>query len=288
MAKTASAGFTQFLNWLTPSDAERTKASLHRASIDAKLEQKFGLYKMFESGSFKHGTGVSGKSDVDLFASLESARPTLSTSTLTAVKLTLQERFPSTYIHVSRPAVVLEFGGGYERVEVIPSYAAENHDVGMRYKIPGVTSEWMDSTPKAHLDYVNASNKAPVQGGAKGLARLLKAWKYYRNVPISSFYLEMRAAEYMRGQSSLYYYMDLYYVLNSLKSHNLAAMNDPTGKTGRIYACSSDANFSDARSKLVTAVNRAKRGMDSTQNDELKDAFEAWDLLFAGEFPAYY
>lgn len=288
MAKTASEGFNQFLGWLTPSESERAKATSHRASIEAKLEQKFGLYKMFESGSFKHGTGVSSKSDVDLFASLKTTRPELANSTLTAVKSALQERFPSTYIHISRPAVVLEFGGGYERVEVIPAYAAENHEVGMRYKIPGVTTEWMDSTPKAHLDYVNGSNKAPVQGGAKGLARLLKAWKYYRNVPISSFYLEMRAAEYMRDQKSLVYYMDLYYALNRLKSYDLAAVNDPTGKTGRIKACSSDANFTDARSKLSTAVSRAKRGMDSAQNGDLKDAFEAWDLLFNGEFPAYY
>lgn len=288
MAKTASEGFTQFLGWLTPSETERAKAAAHRASIEAKLEQKFGLYRMFESGSFKHGTGVSGKSDVDLFASLKSTRTSLGSSTLTAVKSALQERFPSTYIHISRPAVVLEFGGGYERVEVIPAFAEAALGVGLRYKIPGVTTEWMDSTPRAHLDYVNDSNKAPVQGGAKGLARLLKAWKYYRNVPISSFYLEMRAAQYMRDQSSLIYHMDLYYALKSLKSHDLAAMNDPTGKTGRIHACSSDANYKDARSKLSTAVSRAKRGMDSAQGGDLQDAFEAWSLLFNGEFPAYY
>ncbi len=36
--------------------------------------------------------------------------------------------------------------------------------------------------------------------------------------------------------------------IRALRERALAAMNDPTGKTGRIYACSSDANFSDARS----------------------------------------
>lgn len=288
MAKTASEGFDQFLGWLIPSDAERAHATSHRASIESKLESEFGLWRMFESGSFKHGTGVSQKSDVDLFASLKSDRPSLSSSTLSAVKSALQARFPSTQIYVARPAVVLNFGSGYERVEVIPAFPAESQDTGMRYKIPGVTTEWMDSTPKAHLDYVNASNKVPVVGGAKGLARLLKAWKYYRDVPISSFYLEMRAAEYMRTQSSLVYYMDLYYVLRNLQSHSLASMNDPTGKTGRIHACSSDANYTIARSRLDTAVSRAKRGMDSAYGSDLEDAFEAWDLLFNGKFPVYY
>lgn len=289
MARTAADGFDTFLGWLTPSAAEREKASSHRASIYAKLNDRFGLYRMFESGSFKHGTGVSGHSDVDYFASLKSDRPSLSSSTLTAVKNALQERFPSTYIHVARPGVVLEFGGGYERVEVIPAYAlAKLSDGSMQFKIPGVTTEWLDSTPEAHLSYVNESNQKPTKGAAKSLARLAKAWKYYRNVPISSFYLEMRAAAYMREQTYLDWPLDLYYYLNSLKSNGLAAMNDPTGSTGRIEPCSSAANKTDALSKLDTAVTRASRGKDHYQAGQIKEAFEAWDLLFNGHFPAYY
>lgn len=102
MARTAADGFDTFLGWLTPSAAEREKASSHRASIYAKLNDRFGLYRMFESGSFKHGTGVSGHSDVDYFASLKSDRPSLSSSTLTAVKNALQERFPE-HVHTRGP-----------------------------------------------------------------------------------------------------------------------------------------------------------------------------------------
>ncbi|SHH31493.1 hypothetical protein SAMN05443575_3693 [Jatrophihabitans endophyticus] len=289
MARTAAEGFETFLGRLTPSESEREKASSHRASIYAKLDDRFGLYRMFESGSFKHGTGVSGKSDVDFFVSLKTSRPSLASSTLTSVKNALQDRFPSTYIHTSRPGVVLEFGGGYERVEVIPAYAQEKlSDGSMRFKIPGVTSEWLDSTPEAHFGYVNDSNSLPRRGAAKSLARLAKAWKYYRNVPISSFYLEMRAASYMRAQTYLDWPLDLYYFLNSLQSHELAAMNDPTGNTGRIEPCSSTTNKIDAKSKLDTAVNRALRAKDYYKDGRIRDAFDAWDLLFNGNFPAYY
>lgn len=288
MAKTAAEGFNTFLGWITPSDIERSKASTHRGEIEAKLEAKFGLYRMFESGSFRHGTGVSGNSDVDLFASLKSIKPMYGSSALSAVRDALKDRFPSTYIHVATPAVVLDFGGGYERVEVIPAYLLESVGDHIKYSIPGVTSEWMQSTPEAHLAYVNESNTIPTTGKAKALARLMKAWKYYRNVPISSFYLEMRAASYMRRQSTVVYWMDLYMLLKELQDIALASMNDPTGTTGRINAYSSDALKHDALSKLDRAVIRARRAYDAAAEGDLKTAFEQWDLLFNGQFPSYY
>lgn len=289
MAKTVDEAFNIFIDRLIPSESERSKAASHRQTIYNKLDSEFGLYRMFESGSFKHGTGISGKSDVDYFVSLKTPRPTYASSSLAAVRDALKERFPYTYIHTSRPAVVLEFGQGYERVEVIPAYADVSTDDGMRFDIAGVSTEWMESTPEAHLKYVNScNNKTGVKGGAKQLARLAKAWKYYRNVPISSFYLEMRAAQYMATQSSIIYPMDLCFFLNSLQRSSLADMNDPTGKTGRIKACSSEANYIDARSKLATAAVRANKALELNKNGKISEAFDQWDLVFNGNFPAYY
>lgn len=290
MATTVGAGFKEFLVDITPSSTERAKASSHRASIQAKLDDKFGLYRMFESGSFKHGTGVSGHSDVDYFVSLKTTRPVYSSSTLTAVRDALVERFPSTYIHSSRPAVVLEFGQGYERVEVIPAYYKDRVAASgnAKFSIPGVIEEWLESTPETHLKYVNdCNNKVGVKGGAKALARLAKAWKYYRNVPISSFYLEMRAAAYMATQSSIIYPLDVHYFFNSLQRSGLADMNDPTGATGRIHACSSEANLQDAISKLDRAVNRAKLAVEYDKAGNASGAFDQWDRFFNYEFPTY-
>lgn len=288
MATSPNDGFSTFLRRLTPSDTERSKASIHRAGIEAKLESRFGLHRMFESGSFSHGTGVSGRSDTDLFASLKSTKPSLGSSSLSAVRDALKERFPTTPIYVRTPAVVLDFGGGFERVEVIPAYISGSSNNFAKYSIPGVTTEWMESTPQAHLAYVNESNTKPSQGSAKAMARLLKAWKYYQSVPISSFYLEMRAAAYTRRETSIVYWMDLYYLLAELQTGGLAVMNDPTGATGSIRPCSSDANKRDALSKFNTAATRAKKALDAASDGKVRDAFYYWDLLFGGQFPAYY
>lgn len=289
MASTAEEAFKVFNTWLIPSDAERDKAASHRQTIYDKLDGKYGLFRMFQSGSFKHGTGISGHSDVDYFVSLKTNQPEHSYSILNSVRDTLKERFPSTDIHVSRPAVVLEFGQGYERVEIIPAYAVGKvaDTSNMKFKIPGVLEEWLQSTPEAHLAYVNSSDVNVPNGSTKNLTRLIKAWKYYRNVPISSFYLEMRTAAYMREQTSYVPWLDLYYLLKWLSDNNLAAMNDPTGNTGRIYPCSSDANHDDAVSKLNTALTRAGNANDYKDAGNLAAAFAEWDKLFNYQFPSY-
>lgn len=288
MATSAAEGFSDFLSRITPSDADRAKAAAHRATIEAKLNDTYGLHRLFQSGSFSHGTGVKGYSDVDYFASLKSAQPQWSSSILNSVKSNLQARFPSTTIRVSRPAVVLEFGGGYETVEIIPAYAKRGVDSNMKFAIPGVGTEWLESTPEAHLKYVNECNTKPGKGFAKSFARLVKAWKYFRTVPISSFYLEMRAAAYIARQTDVIYAYDLYLFLRELHDASLAAMTDPTGATGRILPCSSDATKRDALSKLATAVNRSCNALDAHKKGDDRTAFYYWDQLFNGKFPAYY
>lgn len=287
MATTDYDGFNTFLHWITPSDADREKAASHRASIYSKLDDSYGLYRMFQSGSFSHGTGVKGFSDVDYFVSLKSTQPDWSSTILNSMKAALEARFPSTTVRVSRPAIVLEFGGGYEKVEIIPAYSQGSVNDGVKFQIPGVGTEWLESTPEAHLKYVNACNQLPIRGHAKSFARLVKAWKYYRAVPISSFYLEMRAAAYIARQSSVVYSYDLYLFLKELQDSQLAAMNDPTGSTGRIYACSSDATRRDALSKLDTAVSRARNALDSHKAGKESEAFYYWNQLFNEKFPSY-
>ncbi len=288
MAKTASEGFRIFIDWQVPSVADREKAASHKVAIQAKLEQKYGLYRMFQSGSFSHATGVKNFSDVDYIASLQSKQPLLSSSILNSVRDTLQERFPYTVVRVSRPAVVLEFGGGYETVEIIPAYPiAAVRDGVMKFQIPGVATEWLESAPEAHIKYVNDCNKVPVAGKAKSFVRLIKAWKFYMNVPISSFYLEMRAATYIARQNDVIYPYDLSFFFNELLACNLADMNDPTGTTGRIRACSSEYNKQLALSRLTTATGRASNALDAHKNNKTELAFYYWNQLFGGKFPSY-
>lgn len=268
----------QYINWLlskyAPSSTEFDAARGHRSSIESRLDVWLGLHEMFETGSLRHGTGVSGHSDADYIASLKGSRPT-STTALNKVKEALQNRFPSTTINVRRPAVVCRFNGGLETVEVVPAYPA---DSGYWIADPK-EGGWMRTHPKDHNSYVNRVNQKH-SGAAKKMARLAKTWKYERNVPVSSCYLEMRAAKYVDGETYIDLILDIYYYLKKLKDNELAAMNDPTGLGSRFTAYSSDSNKDDAISKLSRAVLRAERAKDYAKNGENAKAIEQLELLF--------
>ncbi len=289
MARTVNEGFLEFLKRLAPTQAQRDAGAKHRTSVRSALESKLDVINFFETGSFSHGTGVRGHSDTDVLVSIRNDRPGSSYTALNWVKDALKQRFPLTLVMIRRPAVVVQFGSGYEAWEVIPGFITGRGGASqIVYDIPGPSAgaAWIDSSPKSHLSYVNDCNKKPSKGNAKSLARLVKAWKYYRDVPISSFYLEMRCAQHVASVDPYIHVWDLCLLLEKLKSHQLAAMNDPRGASGRIHACSSDSKREDALSKLSTAASRARSALDAYKADDPSTAFYYLDLLFGGKFPS--
>lgn len=287
MARTVSEAFEELLSRLAPLSSYRTSTAKHRESIDISLKKALGVRASWETGSFKHGTGVRNHVDVDLLVSVINARPLSSDTALRWVRDALSVSFPNTTVRVSRPAVVVEFAEGRETWEIIPGFLTGRGNGTFVYEIPGPAAGWIDTAPQAHLDYVNECNAIDgIQGAAKKLSRLVKAWKYYNNVPISSFYLEMRAAEYMGSQTSFIPLWDLCGLLTKLNGNELASMNDPKRATGRFYPCSSDVTKREALSKLSTATTRAQKALAAHRDNSTASAFSYLDLLFGNKFPA--
>jgi predicted nucleotidyltransferase len=281
--------FDVFLGRLTPTEAQRESGASHRATVRAALDARLTVRHFFETGSFSHGTGVRNHSDIDVLVSLGETKPESSYTALNWIKDILDDRFPLTTVRIRRPAVVVEFGGGYETWEVIPGFLTTRGGSNqLVYDIPGPSAgaAYIDSAPKEHLAYVNGCNETPSHGDAKALTRLIKAWKYFGDVPISSFYLEMRCAQHVATQTTYVHVWDVCQVLEKLAGHELAPMNDPSESTGRIHACSSDAMRDRALSELSTAAVRARKALDAYKDDQYERAFGYLDLVFAGKFPA--
>ncbi|MDD4976699.1 MAG: hypothetical protein PHY93_20255 [Bacteriovorax sp.] len=290
MPRTLDEGFRDFLTKLTPTTAESDAAKSHRNSIETRLKLDFGAVKRFvRIGSFGNGTSISGYSDVDYLASLPTDKLSQNSGySLTKVRDSLDARFPSTGVRVNCPAVVCPFGtSASETTEIVPAdYVGESNGFKI-YEIPDCADGWMRASPDAHNDYVRSID-AKLNGKVKPLIRYLKAWKYYRQVPISSFYLELRIAKYAQTESSIDYAIDIKSVLQSLMNNSLADMQDPMGGAGYIKACKSDAFKVDALSKLDTALTRATKAREATQKGNISEAFDYWRLLFNNEFPTYY
>lgn len=289
MPRNISQGFEVFHDRLKTSPKETELTKSHRASIEECLKSNFGLDRFARIGSFGNGTNINGYSDVDYLTCLpRTALTQTSSASLQKVKDALTTRFPNTGVKISTPAVVCPFGTyKAETTElVIADYMREENGFGV-YEIADGNNSWMEVSPDAHNHYVATVDRKH-NGKVKPLIRFIKAWKYYQNVPIKSFYLEMRVAKYADGESYIIYDIDVARIFSSLNDINLAAMQDPMGFSGYIQPCTTEAFKQDALSKLKTAATRAAKARAAEVNQDTKTAFEWWRTLYNDNFPTYY
>lgn len=291
MAKSLEEGFETFLSWLKPLASEHEKATSHKTSVQNCLTNKHNLTRMFETGSFGAGTGIRHNSDTDYFAVFPSANLwNDSAYTLRKIKESIQETFSRTEgIVVNSPAVRIPFGSyASEMMEVTPccTNGTVNTDYGNFYKyhIPDGNGGWLDSSPSAFNAYVEYHHKR-LGYKLKPFIQLVKAWKYYNDAPISSFYLELRVTKYAETETSIVYDIDLYRFFRFLNDDELPSINDPLGVSGRIHACSTDAKYNTSLSKVKADFKRAEEAYNNRSSD-LDKSFERWNVFFNSQFPS--
>lgn len=289
MAKTIAEGFATFLSSLTPNTGESNAAKSHRQSIYNCLKSNFEITRFFRMGSFGNGTSISGYSDVDYLATV----PTKylkqdSTSTLRVVKDVLDARFPLTGVKVNTPAICIPFGKNYsETTEIVPADLVEYKPNKLHvYEIADGDGGWMKASPDSHNAYVTYTN-TKLNNKVKPLIRFIKAWKYYWNVPISSFYLELRITNYAANEQTIVYDMDILAILGLLSRIELASMQDPMKVSGYIKACKTEAQRQDALSKLSSALGRVQKAIQASESNKIEEAFYWWSLFYNERFPSY-
>ncbi len=289
MPRTVDEGFRDFLTNLTPLSGETTAAKKHRQSIEQCIRNHYGLKRFWRTGSFGNGTSISGYSDVDYMASIPRTELNQnSTTSLTKMRDALAARFPSTGVRSACPAVVVPFGADRkETTEVTPADCVATSGDNPVYEIPDCDGGWMKSSPDAHNSYVREIDQS-LSNKVKPLVRFIKAWKYFRNVPVSSFYLELRVAKYASGESSILYAIDVDRFFRELQKIGLAKIQDPMGVSGYVSPSKTEAQLVDAKSKLATAASRAAKARKAEKDGNIREAFEWWNLLFDGKFPGYY
>ena len=121
----------------------------------------------------------------------------------------------------------------------------------------------------------------------KPLIRFVKGWKYYNDVPVESFYLELWVAQYANGENSILYSIDMASILRNLAELRFASIADPMGISGNISACGSVSDAATAQSKVTDAARWASKAREAETAGKMSDAFYWWDKVFNGRFPAY-
>ena len=291
MARTLEEGFNKFLEWLEPLTSEHDKSISHKNSVKSCLVKNFKCSNFFETGSFGNGTGIRHYSDTDYFAVCAPEALTKNSAyTLRKVKECLQGTFWKTQnIEVNSPSITIPFGKyASENLEITPCfyYKLSETPLGRKksYAIANGLGGWMLSSPQAHNAYVESLNKG-LSGKLKPLIRLVKAWKFYNSVPITSFYLELRVAKFAEKKKSITYDLDLFRIIKRLNDLQLANIQDPMKVSGYVNACVSETKKETALSKLKTAQSRAFKACLVRERD-LDKAFYWWKMFFKNKFPS--
>ena len=278
MSVTAISELESLIRTMTPDAAARSAAAKHRKEIEEWLMYDLDIIHMRETGSWHHGTALSGFSDVDYFVSMRGTRPSSSATALEELRASLSRGIPGAYVSIDRPAVRLGYFEDGPAVEVTPAYLRDTDD----YDIPDPdgTTGWIRSNPAVHLEYVDRAQKE-TYGRAKGLIRLVKTWKSWNNVPLSSFYLEMRTAQYALNNNPIIYDWDLRDFFKSLASSGLREMNDPTNYGRRITTGTS--NFVDliiAKNAVEQAVRLTRLAHEAAEDNDHSTAIRYLLALF--------
>ncbi|SDG25970.1 hypothetical protein SAMN05216241_107132 [Limimonas halophila] len=288
MTVTVEQGFKQFHKRLQPSQTAQRGAQQHRRSIQACLEANFGLNAFRRTGSFGNGTSVANCSDVDYVAGLPpGSYQKDSDRTLKQLRDALARTFPRTGVKRSCPAVVAPFGQRKEEdTEVVPAkYIGQRNGRFDVFAIPNCSGGWMPTSPDAHNAYVIEVNRQRGQK-VKPLIRFIKAWKYARQVPISSFYIELFVARQAATQNGILYSRDVVGVFNAMERTDLTRISDPMGVSGNVQPCRTRSRLNTARSRVRSTAKKARQAWQAECNGQKRRAFILWNEVFSGGFPS--
>lgn len=286
---TITEAFKEFLKRLTPSLNESEKVSSHINSIKIRLKKDYNLIKFFKSGSFGNGTSIYGFSDSDYFAVFPEKIKENSKLALELIKKSLIKRFPNTIIYINSPSIVLEFGKtkGYsgEIFEIIPVYIGKKTlDGEFIFRMPDGKTGWIDSIPQLHNKYVTSENKR-LKNKLKPLIRFVKAWKYYNDIKIKSFYLEIKITNLMSFNKDINFIRDISIIFENLYKTGLSDLKDPLDCTDDISATKTINIRDKILPKIKKAMFIAKKAYISYEKKEIKKVFELYNELFNNNFP---
>lgn len=285
--------FQKLIGRIEPLGTELMRAQTHAASIEARLNQAFGVVKFTIGGSHERGTAIRDASDVDYFAVLKRAEARHGGSYVTGdtflqnVRDELNERFPQTAVTRDRMAVVVHFDGGNGRVDVVPAVFERWGDKHPVYRMPDGYGGWMETAPSAYTAYLAEANQRST-GKLRRVTQLIKYWKICRAqpIPLRSFHVEMLLAHHGTCVGPKSYQECIRDAFALLTQRGGAALQDPLGLSGNIHAAYSQAQREAVTNAAAFAWEKANRAIQWEVLRDTPEAVRYWDMVFNGNFPA--
>lgn len=193
----------EFADDAGPSDQEGRTIDERRRRIQDVLDDELDIVESHQFGSFTRGTMVGPldeNSDTDVMFVLDhdshgewANGKNGARNCLRAVKRALEKKYPNSDISIDRNVVAVKFHDF--TVEVAPAF--KDSDGG--YRIPDTYSggrSWVRTDPRGYKQRFDAVDNAR-NGRLKKVVRVAKKFRSNRNLPVSSYHMEVMAYNYV-------------------------------------------------------------------------------------------
>ena len=235
-------------------------------------------------GSYGKNTAIAPPTDIDVlfimpyneFNRYNSYSGNGQSQLLQDIKNILLEKYPDTHMRGDGQVVRVNFIS--YNVEVIPSFLLNGN-----YYIPDTNygGSWRETSPKSEMKNITNSNKRS-NGNTIKLIKMIKAWKYYCNVPIKSLVIELIAINFLEKWE--YYDKPSVYhdwMIRDFFRGLLRCVNDTCKIPGidEKISCSNEWE-----SKAKTALNRAEKACAVESEKDYINATQEWKKIFGDRF----
>lgn len=235
-------------------------------------------------GSYGRDTAANGVSDVDMIFSLPWSVYTKyngytyngQSALLQAVRTSIANTYPSTYVGGDGQVVVVSFSDGMV-FEVLPAF---EHGAGFTFPDSNSGGSWRNCDPRAEMSAFSARNRVTANGNLKALARMARVWRDYHGVGLSGMLIDTLAYEFIatweyRQNSYMYHdwmMRDFFFYLSQIPTTrtrwNAPGSNAHVHRTGYFYKASSDAY-----QLALSAINHEANARPATARNKWREIF---------------
>lgn len=285
MATTISSGFAKLRDNLEITDLQTATVSTRQQNVRTAVDRGMSVLDDFLTGSYRRNTMIAPLkgADVDVFVVLNSSHFTQhgQQQLLADTKAALRKTYRTPDISPNGQAVTIVFDDF--RVDVVPAF----HRKGGGYLIPdSQRAAWIATDPKLHLEIWTEHNRVH-DADLVPMIKILKGWNKSRSL-LRSFHLECLAVSIFANIRIDDFPSGARFFFDKARDMVKYKLPDPAGYNDDVATyISTDQQITAIADRLNWAYATALEAEQLAANFRVEAAFQRWQKIFAGYFPAY-
>jgi hypothetical protein len=282
---TVTVSFDRFIENISLTGDQGTTARTRRDRIVELLSDGFVISEAFPTGSLVRGTGLKGKSDVDVIVALHYGQH-IKGKTPRRVLESVREHLSQYRAQLTKKngqAVTLYFDT-WPNVDIVPATQVTTASGAVsHYEIPDMNRGiWLESNPKLHDGPMRQLSTQ-----ARQRIRMIKTWNEAHSAYLQSFHIDVMALATAAPTND--WPWDVFKSFEAAAAMIDGPLYHPTGASGRVDDYLNAVDRANVKTRLERARDLARDAWYAVYppNDNQAEAIRIYRIIFGERFPAY-